>query len=145
MVALMLEGKGRDFQHYLSQEARGDIKTIRLIRDDGVIIGSSNPQEVGQQFSLKGLRFVELDDIKRNVEGFQKGTVSFNIPLFNEMPCQRCHKDNKQIRAILAIDVSSANYISAISRIKQRGIFYSTDYVVPFYMVIYWPFYRKTS
>ncbi len=124
MVALMLEGKGSDFQYYLSQEAKGDIMTIRLIRDDGVIIGSSNPQETGQQFSLKGLGFIELDDIKKNVEEFQKGTVSFNIPLFNEMPCQRCHKDDKQIRAILAIDISSAKYTEAISGIKQRGIFY---------------------
>jgi signal transduction histidine kinase len=124
MVALMLEGKGRDFQHYLSQEARGDIKTIRLIRDDGVIIGSSNPQEVGQQFSLEGLRLSELNDVRKEIEDFQKGASSFYIPLFNEMPCQRCHKDNKQIRAILAIDVSSAKYISTISGIKQRGIFY---------------------
>lgn len=46
LVALMLEGKGRDFQSYLESELIGDVKSIRLLRDDGLIIGSSNPAEV---------------------------------------------------------------------------------------------------
>lgn len=131
LIALMLEGKGKDFQGYLESEIIGDIKSIRLVRDDGLIIGSSNSSEVNTflpEDSLERLKsrayIVQEEKFNFMEEDTLGGIHSIYIPLYNEIPCQRCHADNKKIRAILGIDMGSMKYFEAVSRIKRNAFFY---------------------
>ncbi|MFN3739722.1 MAG: hypothetical protein ACK4TF_03485 [Thermodesulfovibrionales bacterium] len=132
LIALMLEGKGKDFQGYIQSEIIGDIKSIRLIRDDGLIIGSSNPSEVNtilpeDRFERIKSRAYIVQEEKFNFieeDTLAGGIHSIYIPLYNEIPCQKCHTDNKKIRAILGIDAGSMKYFEAVSRIKRNAFFY---------------------
>lgn len=132
MVALMLEGKGRDFQQFIDSELIGDVKSIRLLRDDGFIIGSSSPGEVGsyipserfenmkaQIWQDRSIRFKLLDD--RTYEGGVRAVI---IPLWNDMPCQKCHSGGERIRAILAVEISASRYLQILSKIKMEAILY---------------------
>lgn len=130
IVTLMLEGKGRDFQALLESERISDIKRIRLLRDDGFIIGSSERSEVGG--FLPDEEFKEI----RNISSPFKESDSEHplrlvvIPLYNELPCQRCHDDGRRLRAFLAIEVSSTRYLSNISSIKMRSILYFVSLLI---------------
>ncbi len=132
LIALMLEGKGKDFQEYLESEIIGDIKSIRLIRDDGLIIASSSPSEINTvlpEDRFERLKSRAYSVQKENFNFMEEDTVavgthSIYIPLYNEIPCQRCHTDNKKIRAILGIDAGSMKYFEAVSRIKRNAFFY---------------------
>lgn len=128
LVALMLKGEGKDFQRYLESGPVGDIKSIRLLRDDGFIIGSSNPVEVNTFYPKEKIHI--LTDVNNTFSGFMEkpsriaGSESIYIPLYNEMPCQRCHPDEKKIRAILGIEISTVRYFEEVSRIKTKAFFY---------------------
>jgi signal transduction histidine kinase len=118
LIALMLEGKGKDFHHYLSQEVTEDIRVIRLLSENGTVIDSSNTHEIGQKFPVERMQdFRYLKDLDR-------GAFTFFVYLYNEMPCQRCHDDGKEIRGIISIDVSTSKYIEKTAYIKRKGIFY---------------------
>lgn len=138
LIALMLEGKGKDFQGYLESELIGDIKSIRLLRDDGLIIGSSNPAEINT--------FYPKEKIYLSIENTSDvtGHNSIYIPLYNEMPCQGCHGDDKKIRAILGIEISPVRYFETVSGLKTRALFYfiilltvSTGLIWLFYGIVF--------
>lgn len=125
----MLEGKGKDFQGYLESELIGDIKSIRLLRDDGLIIGSSNPAEVNTIYPREKIH-LSIDESTNRFLGFLEeapavtGTDLIYIPLYNEAPCQRCHGDDKKIRAILAIEISPLRYFESASMFKKKAFLY---------------------
>ncbi|MCX7793507.1 MAG: ATP-binding protein [Thermodesulfovibrionales bacterium] len=122
----MLEGKGRDFQRYIESELIGDIKAIRLLRDDGLVIGSSSPAEVNTYYPQEKIHLLAGESAERFSKIIEDttntaGVYSLYIPLYNEMFCQRCHTDNKKIRAILGIEISSMKYFEAASGIKRKA------------------------
>jgi signal transduction histidine kinase len=106
LVTLMFEGKGTDYKRFLGGIAAEDMEYVRLLSMDGRIIGSSNPSEVGSVS-----REAETAGWKSGTGVFMKGkdgqsSYSTIVPIYNERPCQRCHREEGEVIGLLSVKAS---------------------------------------
>ncbi len=123
LVTSMLEGRGREFQKFLEAMVAEDVKEVRVFSEDGLIVASSVPAEIGKRIYKEDMDryhnqaepavFSHLRD--DGVEYY-----SMVVPIKNERPCQRCHGGDEDIRGILDVEVSMGPTRERLSHVAFR-------------------------
>lgn len=127
--SLMIEGRGRDFQKFLENLIAEDISAIRLFTQEGKILNSTVPGEIGRRVPdksipsenllLKGFSLFNRDDADKRV--FSKVVL-----IKNDRICQRCHGGTEHIRGVLDVEFatsdSDAKMSDAIGSVARSGL-----------------------
>lgn len=121
LVTIMLNGKGREFQGFMEVLVAEDIKSVRLLKLDGTIISSSERAELGKKVREGYMR---KDPMRPGFGSHYEGGsphFTLQIPIYNEKPCRKCHKDGEEIRSILAVELSMDKMHQSISELRNRA------------------------
>ena len=109
LKSLMLEGRGSEFQKFLDNLIAEDIAAIRIFTEDGRILNSTIPGEIGQRIPYKDMSVYRahqnLTIYYQSADG--KKIFSTVVLIRNDRICQRCHGGIEQIRGILDVEYSS--------------------------------------
>lgn len=109
LKAIMLEGKGKELQKFLDSQVSGDIEAVRIFTEDGAILNSSRPDEIGRKVAEKDMSMYLLHEssfiLKERPGG--KRVYSQVILLENDPQCRGCHGIDDPARGILEVEVSA--------------------------------------
>ncbi len=102
-------GRSERVQGTLERIGRGSpqIRSLRIVNQQGDVLRSVDPEEVGKKFDLGPLQN-HLGNEPALFE-HRKGAdplLSFINPFFNRSQCQRCHGLEKKVNGYLVLDVS---------------------------------------
>lgn len=127
LITMMLEGRGYDFQRFLESVIAEDIREARIFKPDGLIISSSIPSEIGKKIYKDDLdRYLEQSNPQVFTHVRNKKLVySMLVPIYNEPACQRCHKDNSEVRGILDIEISMNKTLKRLEKSRYSMIIFS--------------------
>ncbi len=128
LITIMLEGRGKEFQKFLESLIAEDIKEVRIFRpSDGAILASSIPTEVGEKiYTLDMQRYMNQDQPEVFTrQGDGEPFYSMVVPIPNERPCQRCHRDDGEVRGVLDVEVSTRKTAGRISELRERTAVFS--------------------
>lgn len=118
LKSLMLEGRGREFQKFLENLIAEDIVAIRIFTEDGIILNSTVPGEIGQRFQHKNLPGNRArNDLSLFSSDGSKGRKIFSkiVLIRNDRLCQRCHGGVEHIRGMLDVEFASRGTDSDIA------------------------------
>ncbi len=109
-IAIEMELGRSDFvQGTLERIKQGSpqIRTLRILDQQGQILRSVNPEEVGKRIDPTLLKS-HLRDVSAVFEhrAYGEPVLSFIKPFLNRPQCQRCHDPKENINGILDLDVS---------------------------------------
>ncbi|MBA4372424.1 MAG: hypothetical protein C0402_06135 [Thermodesulfovibrio sp.] len=110
LKSLMLEGRGREFQKFLENLIAEDIIAIRIFTEDGMILNSTVPGEIGQRFQHKDMSVYRArNDLSIFWTDAGKGKKIFSkiVLIRNDRTCQRCHGGVAHIRGMLDVEFAS--------------------------------------
>ncbi len=108
LKSMMLEGRPKEeFQRFLDGFAADDIKAVRVFSDNGIILNSTVPGEVGQQVDAQHVKAFKARKVSSLfIHRSQGREVYSSIKVMgNDWPCQRCHGAGDEIRAIVDLEV----------------------------------------
>lgn len=114
----MLNGQNSEVPIMLAKMAQGEaIDAIRIFNENGLVIYSSDPQEVGQQIDANILQAYR----SRNFP-FVKAESDYNyhsslLPIDNAPLCLGCHDSDGEVLGILNIDLS----LKELGAIQLKG------------------------
>lgn len=117
LKSLMLEGRGREFQKFLENLIAEDIVAIRIFTEDGMILNSTVPGEIGQRFQHKDMSASRVrNDLSLFSRDGGKGMKIFSkiVLIRNDRLCQRCHGGVEHIRGMLDVEFASKGTDTAI-------------------------------
>lgn len=118
----MLEGRAEEFQKFLETLVAGDVEAVRIFSEDGSILNSSMPGELGKRLHEEDLAFYRrLEGSAVSVferEGREKYVRVVRID--NETLCQRCHRPGETTRGFLQIEISPQK--ADITHVGNRGL-----------------------
>jgi signal transduction histidine kinase len=124
LKSLMLEGRGREFQKFLENLIAEDIVAIRIFTEDGMILNSTVPGEIGQRFQHKDRSVLQArNDLSLFSTDGGKGKKVFSkiVLIRNDRLCQRCHGGVEHIRGMLDVEFASRGTDNDIAE-TARGI-----------------------
>lgn len=125
LIALMLEGRGGDFQQFVETLIAEDISAVRLYRPDGTVLSSSIPQEKGTKSEQGAI----ANQSRPDIISFEKNghlLYSMRVPIFNERPCQRCHGTEKEVMGVLDVEIIMDSYYRSIRDARETTLFFMT-------------------
>ncbi|HYQ47656.1 MAG TPA: hypothetical protein VEP69_01195, partial [Thermodesulfovibrionales bacterium] len=109
LKTIMLEGKPKEeFQRFIESLAAEDIEAVRIFSENGTILSSTVPGEIGHKIDVKHLEKYE-ENRGRSVfihDSHGRQVYSSIIVLSNDWPCQQCHGAEDQVRALVDLEVS---------------------------------------
>ncbi len=106
---IMLDGKQKDeFRRFIEGLSAKDLEAVRLVSDNGTVLSSSIPSEIGKRLDHVSAKSLEASAepylLIRDSNGHN--IYSAFVVLRNDWPCQRCHGKDDHIRAIVSLEVS---------------------------------------
>ncbi len=125
LKSIMLEGRSREeFQRFLDGLAAEDIRAVRVFSDNGIILNSTVPGEVGQKVDEQHVRaFKTRKSPSLFVHKSQGREVYSSIMVMgNDWPCQRCHGAGDEIRAIIDLEVLHGKEESVVTGSLARTL-----------------------
>jgi len=126
LKTIMLDGKTKDeFQRFIEGLAAQDIVAVRIISENGKILSSTVPGEIGQGITILDLqarKHASSDTVFVHEHEGHK-VYSIFIVLSNDWPCQRCHGAKDQVRAIVDLEVSHRSVETSIRNATGWTIF----------------------
>ncbi|MDP2158826.1 MAG: histidine kinase dimerization/phospho-acceptor domain-containing protein, partial [Nitrospirota bacterium] len=125
LKSIMLEGRSREeFQRFLDGLAAEDIRAVRVFSDNGIILNSTVPGEVGQKVDEQHVRtFKTRKSPSLFVHKSQGREVYSSIMVMgNDWPCQRCHGAGDEIRAIIDLEVLHGKEESVVTGALARTL-----------------------
>ncbi|MGA1843475.1 MAG: HD domain-containing phosphohydrolase [bacterium] len=109
IVHSMLIGKHEDVRDLLSTiGSQSDMRDLRIVTEDGLIMVSSKVSEEGQTLSLPDLSRVKEGERQIVRFDFDKKRVSMLKPIVGKPPCYECHMPDVNIMGILDVNLSIA-------------------------------------
>jgi signal transduction histidine kinase len=117
LVNLMLEGKGaRFFDAVLRNLSVGYIEAVRLLDVNGAVIASSRKEEHGRLLPPPPVQ----PKLQRDA---QEGVArEIFLPIYNNQPCQGCHGRDKDVMAVLSVEISTQEVLQAIGQQRDRAL-----------------------
>ena len=137
IMVLMLQNKWRDLQNMMESLVKDakELKEIKIfLPDNGVIVVSSSPDEVGEKIyqqdkdiftevGASDVFFVEKD----GQEYTSKLTLIKNLPA-----CHRCHGTEKEVLGVLDVDISLIKVSRTIEEFRKE---YLIEAIIGFFMI----------
>lgn len=125
-TALMLEGKEADLQRFAETLMPEDIHKLRILKPDGTVMLSSDPEEKGSKIKpAKDIFGTEI--IPRN-EG-QYTIYLMQMPIYNEKHCAGCHGANEAVIGILNVEIVTDNIQETIRDLRTNTLLF---YIIMF-------------
>lgn len=107
LYALMLDGRGAEFQKFIETLISEDIEAVRIVAEDGTVLRSSFPLEIGKKIREEEMPFLKLHKgAPFAYEPDGRGIYAHLEPIRNNKPCQRCHDPGEEFLGILNIEIS---------------------------------------
>ena len=109
LKTIMLEGKSKEeFQKFIEGLAVEGIEAVRIFSENGTILSSTVPGEIGQKMDDIHAKADEAGGKPSHIAQKNGGHMVYStvVVMNNEWPCQRCHGADGQIRAIIDLEVS---------------------------------------
>ena len=137
IMVLMLQNKWRDLQDMMESLVKDakELKDIKIfLPDNGVIVVSSNPNEIGEKIYPQDMDiFREVGDKevffveKDGQEYASKLTFIKNLPI-----CHRCHGTKKEVLGVLDVDISLIKISKTIQEFRKE---YLIEAIIGFFMI----------
>ena len=125
LKSIMLEGRPKEeFQRFLDGFAAEDIKSVRVFSDNGIILNSTVPGEVGQKVDAQHIQAFKSRKGASLISYKSQGLKVYSSVrvMGNDWPCQRCHGAGDEIRAIVDLEVMQGKEESAFTGVLARTI-----------------------
>lgn len=132
IIAIMLEGKGREVQNLIETfAAHGEVASIRILGVDGRILHSARREEIGG-FDRPALARHRSEGPARVFTDVRDGRTIFHIltPIYNQPKCHACHGSNHEIRGILSVEASMDKWDAEIARMEKTLLLSSVVLIV---------------
>ncbi|MBI4525331.1 MAG: HAMP domain-containing protein [Deltaproteobacteria bacterium] len=112
-VRAMTDGKSDEVQALLEKisEGEADLVAIRIINDQGLILRSGQPEEIG-----KTLAAVALAAVPKTLWDYEAQSVAVFRPIHNGPACYACHSNEQPVLGFLNAAVSFPNITSEVTR-----------------------------
>ena len=120
IMVLMTENRGQDMQALIESLVRGrkELERIRILRpEDGLIVVSSEPEEIGKVLKNTGL--TGKPDAPGGGPGRQEYVSRFTA-IKNRKACHACHDSRKDVLGILAVDISLDDVTASLREFKKE-------------------------
>lgn len=137
LMVLMLKNQWQDLQPFMVGLTKDstELSAIRIfLPDDGKVVASSTPGEIGQKIYdhdmdlFRSQRISSAFVIEKNHEQYaSKLTVIKNQPV-----CHRCHDANRSILGVMDVEISLAGIDQSIGKIKHEHL---VDTVIAFFLI----------
>ena len=137
IMVLMLQNKWLDLQDMMESLVRDakELKDIKIfLPDNGVIVVSSNPDEIGEKISPQDMDiFREVRDSevffvkKAGQEYTSKLTLIKNLPV-----CHRCHGIQKEVLGVLDVDISLNKVSRTIQEFRKEHLI---EAIIGFFLI----------
>lgn len=127
LITMMLEGRGLEFQRFLETLIAEDIEEVRIFDQEGKIIASSIPKEIGNKIYKKDLdmfRNQKEPDVFTHREE-NKIFYSMVVPIENEPACQKCHTDGVKYRGVLDVEISMDKIMNRLQSFRFQMVVFS--------------------
>lgn len=127
LFSLMLDGRGREFQKFLETIITEDLETARVFKQDGTIISSSKPNQIGTRVSPEQIRLFKNQKKPEVVSNEKEDRIvhSMMVPIHNAFACQKCHSAKEVIIGILHIEASTDKASQRIYNSRKRMALFS--------------------
>ncbi len=135
---IMLEERREEFQKFLERLITGEIEAVRMFSEDGIILNSFIPGEIGKKIDQKDLQVYRLHKDSPVFMHEREGKKVFSqIKLIkNEWPCQKCHDIKKNILGILNVEISTQGTEQKIADTRKWIIISSIITIIIILIVI---------
>ncbi len=137
IMVLMLQNKWHDLQNMMESLVKDaqELKGIKIfLPDNGVIVVSSNPDEIGEKIYQQDMDiFREVRDSevffveKDGREYASKFTLIKNLPV-----CHRCHGTKKEVLGVLNVDISLTKITRTIEEFRRENLI---EAIIGFFMI----------
>jgi len=118
----MLAGRSQDVQRMLEdlkgQEALAD---VRIITEEGRILRSSDPEEIGKKLSSAELSALE-QGLRESRGAREEERYTLFRPIANRPECQSCHGAERKLNGILTIAVSLAESRRSLAESRRSTL-----------------------
>jgi len=128
LMTLMCEGKGKEFQKFLEALVAEDISAVRIFSQNGTILNSSVPGEVGGSISKQEIeRYINGSNPSMYAKKLEGGGQAYSKIFFikNSLMCQKCHGAGETIRGILYVEISTSEEDRQISGVARNITIFS--------------------
>ncbi|RJQ17712.1 MAG: HAMP domain-containing protein [Nitrospiraceae bacterium] len=117
-----------------------EIETASIIKEDGQIVYSTNPNSIGMKISASYIsNFLEMDKEQVMNTGFKSGrrVLSVVTRLSNSKECFSCHDRNRQFLGIMLVDISMTPTEKLIIENRNRLIFSSIVAMISVSLILF--------
>ncbi|GAB4489308.1 MAG: ATP-binding protein [Thermodesulfovibrionales bacterium] len=119
--AIMLEGRGTEFQRFIDSIIAEDIEAVRIFSENGVVLNSTIAREVGTRVDPKHIaafRDSRQPFFMHSLNGRDVYSTFFIIN--NEWPCQKCHGSWGKIRGILDLEIATREVSRGVAELRSK-------------------------
>jgi signal transduction histidine kinase len=137
IMVLMLQNKWQDLQAMMESLIKDatELKDIKIfLPDNGVIVVSSNPDDIGKKIYPKDMEIFktvgdsEVFFIEKNGEEYASKLTLIK----NQTVCHRCHGPEKDVLGVLDVDISLAKVTKTMEGFKKVHLI---EAIVGFFMI----------
>lgn len=115
LTNMMADKEHDEIQGFLGTLVSSEMKSIRLLRLDGTVIGSSDPAELGSVLPVR----------EAGVHEVEGGSVySVQLPIYNERPCLLCHWGEPDVIAMLSVELPAGKVLTSLDEIEKQSLVY---------------------
>lgn len=97
LISLMLQGKGKEFDKFLTGLMTEDLQAIKLYDPGGKLLASTDMKEENIHPVPLTARLIKDED---------QIPVSTFMPIYNSKQCQKCHGKGREILTVLGVELS---------------------------------------
>ncbi len=127
LITMMLAGRGLEFQRFLETLIAEDIEEVRIFNEQGIIVASSIPKEIGNKIYKKDLDMFRTQSKSEVFTHQEKNKVFYSmvVPIVNEPACQQCHNDGAKYRGILDVEISMDKIMNRLQSFRYQMVVFS--------------------
>ncbi|GBE40046.1 MAG TPA: HAMP domain-containing sensor histidine kinase [Nitrospirae bacterium] len=138
IMVLMLKNRWQDLQSMMEGLVKDgkELKEIRIFTpDEGVIVVSSYPEEVGEKiYPVDMERFKSKEENVSFIKNKSGERFASKLTEIRNQPiCHRCHDPKKDILGVLNVELSTVNVYKSLEKIKKERLL---DAVIGFFLII---------
>ncbi len=138
IMVLMLKNSWQDLQIMMESLVKDskELKKIRIfLPEDGNIVSSSDPEEVGRQIYTEDLKRYRNQNVQYTLLLDREGRryASKLTAIENQPACHKCHGPEKKILGVLDIEMSISAVTRSIRAFKEEHL---VDAVIGFFLIV---------
>lgn len=111
LISLMLQGKGKEFDKFITGLMTEDLQAIKLYDPGGKLFASTD---------MNGKNLLAVPLSPQVIKDKDNIPASSFMPIYNSKPCQGCHGKDREILTVLGIELSSRYTRDRINSLRRN-------------------------